>query len=241
MHSKLARSIVICAVGCVSKLTLTWLNSCKVYNKDVFFNCLSSGKPLITVSNHHCCLDEPIMWGIFPWSFYFCNPLKMRWILAAEEIVFTNPIYSRFFSLGQCIPVVRGNGVYQTAVDRCIDVLNNCGWIHIFPQGRVNSSKMPVRLKWGVGRLINEAKILPTVLPLWIEGMENILPSNSSIPRILNRVLIYFGSPINNELFVTVRSSADSTMVKRLHTTNIVQQELYALQSAAEKFYKKQT
>ena len=35
----------------------------------------------------------------------------------------------------QAIPIVRGDGVYQKAVDYCIAVLNDGGWVHVFPEG----------------------------------------------------------------------------------------------------------
>ena len=35
----------------------------------------------------------------------------------------------------QAIPIVRGDGVYQKAVDYCINLLNEGAWIHVFPEG----------------------------------------------------------------------------------------------------------
>lgn len=119
---------------------------------------------------------------------------KMRWSLAAHDICYTRPIYSKFFSHGKCVPVIRfvvrpvqpniivpsnlnlasrrGNGVYQKAVDFCIDRMDNYGdWIHMFPEGKVNmEGKGLLRLKWGVGRMIADLKKVPIVLPFWHLG-----------------------------------------------------------------------
>lgn len=58
-----------------------------------------------------------------------------------------------FFSLGRCIPVVRGDGVYQYGVDFCVDKLSDNGWVHVFPEGKVTANA--VRIKWGVARMVS--------------------------------------------------------------------------------------
>lgn len=44
---------------------------------------------------------------------YLFHRDTMRWSLAAHDICFTNVFHSYFFMLGKCIPVIRGEGVYQ--------------------------------------------------------------------------------------------------------------------------------
>lgn len=77
---------------------------------------------------------------------------------------------SIFFSLGQAIPTIRGSGIYQPAVDYAIHKANQNGWIHIFPEARVNQSDAMIRFKWGVGRIVMESERCPIVIPVWHNG-----------------------------------------------------------------------
>jgi 1-acyl-sn-glycerol-3-phosphate acyltransferase len=103
----------------------------------------------------------------------------------------------RFFSLGRCVPIVRGGGVYQPGLDFCRERLHENAWVHVFPEGKVNEEKTEIRLKWGVGRLLAEAECSPTLLPLWHIGMDDVLPNQRPyIPQIGKKVTILFGEPI---------------------------------------------
>lgn len=61
-----------------------------------------------------------------------------------------------FFQCGQVVPIIRGNGIFQPAVNESIRLLQQGKWVHVFPEGKVNQSSELIRLKWGIGRILLE-------------------------------------------------------------------------------------
>ncbi|XP_052090592.1 tafazzin-like isoform X3 [Mytilus californianus] len=156
-----------------SKIWAGLLNTYKIHNQERLYKCLydrEEKRGLVTVSNHDSCMDDPLLWGCLKWR-NTVQPAKVRWITAAHDICFTKFSHALFFSLGRVVPVIRGDGVYQRSMDFILDKINNGDWTHIFPEGRVNIDKSFIRFKWGVGRLVAEAKKIPVVLPMYhVEG-----------------------------------------------------------------------
>ncbi|GBG79861.1 hypothetical protein CBR_g30126 [Chara braunii] len=174
----LPRRIVLGAVGTFALLGTSVLNKNRVVNKktllDLIYN-RPAGKPLLTCSNHMSTLDDPLMWGLK--GVAFCSPEKMRWTQAADDICFTNPLYSYFFRLGKCIPIRRGAGILQPGMQETLEKLDVGDWVHVFPEGKVkqNDDLVLPRLKWGIGRLISQADTAPIVLPIAHSGFEKVL------------------------------------------------------------------
>lgn len=99
------------------------MNKTRVYNKERLIEAVAKrplGVPLVTVSNHHSCFDDPGLWGWysklnklyysnqFQLQFvgvlpvrYVCNTFKIRWSMAAHDICFTNKYHSLFFMFGK--------------------------------------------------------------------------------------------------------------------------------------------
>ncbi|KAJ8472409.1 hypothetical protein ONZ51_g8533 [Trametes cubensis] len=154
-------------------------------------------------------LDDPVAWGVLPARFYR-NSRMTRWTLGASDIMFTNPVFSTFFRLGQVIETFRGNGIYQPAIDTAIEKLNRGDWIHLFGEGKVNQESSDpnspnaarlLRFKWGIGRIMMEAQKPPVIIPMWLTGFDKLMPEGRSFPyKFLPKpgvaLSVTFGEPV---------------------------------------------
>ncbi|KAK0399994.1 hypothetical protein QR680_003306 [Steinernema hermaphroditum] len=152
------------------------INKMVIRNRDVLVQQIANtSRPLLTVANHRCNIDDPLLWSVLTWKEFFGNLNRYRYTLAAHNICFTKSWHTKLFSLGRCVPIVRGAGVKQEGMDFCIEKLDERQWVHIFPEGKV--TPQPIRIKWGVARLVMEAKLPPVVLPIWVNGMDSVWPT----------------------------------------------------------------
>lgn len=82
---------------------------------------------------------------------------------------------------------------------------NSYSWFHIFPEGMIHQApnKTMRYFKWGVARLILEASECPDVVPIWLEGFDQVMHESREFPRFLPRVgkevSITFGKKVDTE------------------------------------------
>lgn len=219
------------------------MNKAVIYNKHIITQALDKrpkNVPLITVSNHHSCFDDPGIWATLDLR-HLLNRRKMRWSLAAHDICFTNVWHSYFFMLGKCIPVLRGQGVYQEALDFCIEKLACGDWIHVFPEGKVNMFKENMRLKWGVGRLILESPCVPIVIPICHLGMDQVLPNETPYMfKTRKKITLNYGEPIDfSGLLKELKEAKATEEEARKAITDHIQEELSRLKAATEILHEK--
>ncbi|KAK8066078.1 hypothetical protein PG997_012825 [Apiospora hydei] len=63
---------------------------------------------------------------------------------------------------------------------------NRLAWVHIFPEGCIHQHpSMTMRyFKWGVARLILESEPMPDMLPMFIDGTQNIMSEERTFPHM---------------------------------------------------------
>ncbi|TKA82776.1 hypothetical protein B0A55_01781 [Friedmanniomyces simplex] len=83
--------------------------------------------------------------------------------------------------------------------------INRHAWIHIFPEGMTHQHPDRVMryFKWGVARLILESEPCPDVLPMWIDGPQEVMSYERTWPRFVPRagkdVTVRFGEVVDSE------------------------------------------
>ncbi|VDM12617.1 unnamed protein product [Wuchereria bancrofti] len=223
--SKATLIVVLSACKLIFSLNM---NRISVINKNRLLSALENkSRPLITVSNHRSNMDDPLIWCLFTWREFFSNISRFRYTLAAHNICFTKAWHTWFFSLGKCVPIVRGEGVHQKGVDFCIEKLAENQWVHVFPEGKV--TPIPIRIKWGVARMIMESPNPPILLPIWIHQMADVWPqSKPYYPRVGKHVTVLIGCEVDMKEHMW-RFRTGSERERRKALADFVQEKLFNL------------
>ncbi|KAK5708435.1 Lyso-phosphatidylcholine acyltransferase [Elasticomyces elasticus] len=83
--------------------------------------------------------------------------------------------------------------------------INKFSWIHIFPEGMTHQhpDHLMRYFKWGVARLILESEPCPDVMPIWIDGPQEVMSYQRTWPRFVpragKRVEVRFGDLVDRE------------------------------------------
>ncbi|KAJ1675395.1 Lyso-phosphatidylcholine acyltransferase [Spiromyces aspiralis] len=179
------------------------------------------------------------------------DPIRDRPVISCHPA--TIRFYVAFFSLGQTIPTVRGGGIYQAAVNVALVRLKENEWVHVFPEARCNQKRDMLRFKWGVGRLIMESPREPIIIPIYHQGMEDVLPLDQPFPiphfnPFRRKLVIRVGKPIDmSDVILAWKQKRCQTISKdeldaldcetRITITNILWKALNDLKHETEKLY----
>lgn len=206
---EIGRSFTLGIVAGFSKLMLNVLNRTIVHNHSTFLDAVrhrQQGVGLITFTNHASTFDDPgVICGMLPWSFFWTEPLHkgVRWSLCAKEICFKNEFLRHFFTNGKTLPISRGEGVNQPTMTVAARRVGKGDWLHIFPEGRIHFSGVVGPFRWGVGKLMCDARKDsggrdPVVLPFYHSGMGYVKPKGTAAPHPAGATVeVLVGQPLD--------------------------------------------
>lgn len=167
--------------------------SYKVYHKH---NLKDLKPPFVLVSNHLSLIDSWFVQYAIAFPQFYFKPWIVPWNLPEGANYFRGFI-APFIWLSKSIPIVRLGAAKdkKLSIDKVINVLQNKEAVHIFPEGTRSRTGRMERYTNGVGRVyLSVADV--TILPVYIRGMENVLPIKVKVPRLFKKIDVVIGTPI---------------------------------------------
>ncbi|OJJ01725.1 hypothetical protein ASPVEDRAFT_52618 [Aspergillus versicolor CBS 583.65] len=140
--------------------------------------------------------------GPFPAEPHLASPERQSWSL---QNVCVDPFSD--------LPTAYSTDGFDSHLAPSAYSCNSFSWLHIFPEGKIHQapSKTMRYFKWGVARLILEASECPDIVPIWLEGFDQVMHESRGFPRGIPRpgkeVSVTFGQKVDAEaVFGEMRS-----------------------------------
>ncbi len=156
------------------------------------------GPNTLLMSNHQTMIDSFIVGLSVYYPESLIRPGLIPWNPAAEENLYKKPLVGWLADNWKCIPVKRGRKDVS-AIFKIGKALRFAP-VLLFPEGTRSRSGKIRDGRGGAGLMILENK--PTVIPVCIDGMDQVLPIGASFPRIFKRIRIHYGKPVDLSEFL---------------------------------------
>ncbi|MGH7596963.1 MAG: lysophospholipid acyltransferase family protein [bacterium] len=147
----------------------------------------------LLVSNHQSMIDSFLIGLCCFYPRSLIRPSLIPWSPAAAENFYRTPFLSWLADNWKCIPVKKGRKDLS-ALRKMADAIKKSPMI-LFPEGTRSRDGSIGSSRPGVGMLILESR--PTVVPVYIEGMNRILPIGSVFPRFFKKIYVVYGKPLD--------------------------------------------
>ncbi|TVY59323.1 Lysophosphatidylcholine acyltransferase [Lachnellula suecica] len=224
---RFSSSLIMGLTGSISRGFLYGLNKTEVVGLDRFLELLDQRKDvegrnrgLVTVSNHVSVFlcsffsygqvlpthrgtySPPSQAGLFQSTMTQAIRLLSSQPFAKTLTTETSPSISDPFSGGSLTYSTTGADLFSAP---SVYPSRRHSWVHIFPEGRVHQhpTKSLRYFKWGVSRLILESDPLPEIVPIFIDGNQQIMHESREWPRFVPRIgkdiKIAFGEKVDGE------------------------------------------
>jgi len=147
----------------------------------------------LLLSNHQTMIDSFLVGTAAYFGRATFRPYLIPWNPAAEENFFRNPFWAWLADNWKCIPVRQGRRDSR-ALHRMVRA-GKRGTMVLFPEGTRSRDGEIRDGKPGAGLVILANQ--PTVVPVTVDGLYDVLPVGSTFPRLFNHIWLAFGKPID--------------------------------------------
>lgn len=213
-------------------ITLFWLFF-HVLNRTTVFGQENVGEEpnTLLLSNHQSMIDSFFvgMKAYYPKS--LVKPHLLPWNPAAAENFYKSPILVFLAKHWRCIPVRPGRRDLR-ALRNMIEVLPT-SVMTLFPEGSRSRDGTVGPGKVGAGMLILATR--PRVIPVAIDGMDQLLPIGRKIPNLGKRLYVSYGPPLDYSEFLDkprTRETAQALVDKLMKAIEAQHAELRRLRSS---------
>lgn len=165
------------------------LNRTKVYGR---FN-LSLKRNTLYCPNHRTMIDSYVIGHVIAWPVGFFLKRALVYHPAAKENFFRNKWIGWCSKQWGCIPVQRGVRDFE-ALQKMTDAVTR-GQMIVFPEGTRSRTGELQRGRPGTGKLIYDSGC--QVIPIYVRGMDKVLPIGRALPTLFNRIEIHVGKPVD--------------------------------------------
>ncbi len=189
----------------------------------------------LLLSNHQSMIDSFLVGTIAFFPDSILRRSLLPWNPAAQENFYKNAILGWFADNWKCIPIKKGRKDVGAIFTMAAALRQSP--MTLFPEGTRSRDGSIGKFRGGAGLLILETR--PAVVPVCIDGMQNVLPIGTFVPRLFKRVYIYFGKPIDLTECYEQGKNKEVARAVITHVMNRVRQmrsELEELQSNEKGF-----
>jgi len=152
----------------------------------------------LLLSNHQTMIDSFLVGTAAYFGPATFRPYLIPWNPAAEENFFRNPFWAWLADNWKCIPVKQGRRDSR-ALHRMVRA-GKRGTMVLFPEGTRSRDGEIRDGKPGAGLVILANQ--PTVVPVTVDGLYDVLPVGSTFPRLFKHIWLAFGKPIDYSRYV---------------------------------------
>ena len=181
------------------------MNNTKFYGKEIIKR---EKAPYVFASNHASMFDSGFIDCIIFLRKGMFNYKFLPYHTPEYGNFYKNTLLSMYMNFVKCIPLERGKGIDQFAQKLVTKKLEKGGIVHIFPEGTRSRSGDLLPGKAGVGKRIFESKV--KVVPCYHEGIRDILPVGTSMPRRGKKVRVIIGEAIYFDEYFTMENKPET-------------------------------